>query len=44
MWPRTRGAAAWRFLDGLRAGAAHPIAIPALTQEQLAEALDTGPR
>jgi len=37
---------AWRrclafFLDGLRAEAAHPIAVPALTQTQLAQVLQT---
>lgn len=31
------------FLDGLRAGAAHPIAVPALTQKQLAEAVRAAP-
>jgi hypothetical protein len=27
------------FLDGLRAGAAHPVTVPALTGEQLAEVI-----
>ena len=30
------------FLDGLRAGAAHPVTVPALTGEQLAEVLGAG--
>jgi AcrR family transcriptional regulator len=39
---------AWRrclafLLDGLRAGAAHPAPVPALTMQQLAAILDSGP-
>jgi AcrR family transcriptional regulator len=40
---------AWRrclafFLDGLRAGAAHPVAVPVLTEKQLAKMMVAPPR